>query len=194
MFEWLFGKRQAQSTCNDCGELSTGAPSFSFQFPRYYFDVPEEDLEERVLISEDLCHIRPGKSNPDEAHIFCIRVVLEIPIFGADDPFTWGVWVTQSEASFENYVKTFGQDQSSLGSFGWLPVDLPFYNQTAAGQPVEHLECDVVWGADGQRPKVHLRESAHPLTKDQRDGISWKKAMKIARIAQDACACRQSGI
>ena len=114
--------------------------------------------------------------------------MLEIPIKGSDDPFTWGVWVSQSKVSFEKFVETFDRDQSSLGSLGWLPVDIPFYNLTYAVAPVEHLECDIHWGEQGDRPKAYLWDGSHPLSIDQRQGISWRRAKTIAdTIKKDFC-------
>ncbi len=129
--------------------------------------------------------IRPARDEDGE-DIFCIRTILETPIIGVKDPFTWGVWVTQSKENFDKYVPTGGQDQSSFGSFGWLEVNMPFYNLSDAGAPLTHLECDVLWGTKGQRPKAVLWENTHPLAIDQREGISWKKAIKIANIANRA--------
>ncbi|MBO9417711.1 MULTISPECIES: DUF2199 domain-containing protein [unclassified Ruegeria] len=114
---------------------------------------------------------------------FCIRTILETLIIGVKDPFTWGVWVTQPKENFDKYVATYGQDQSSFGSFGWLEVNMPFYNLSDAGAPLTHLECDVLWGTKGQRPKAVLWENTHPLAIDQREWISWRKAIKIANIA-----------
>lgn len=186
----LFGNKQFQYKCGGCGEIHKGSPSFSFKFPTYYFDVPEVDREDRVRASDDICHIRSADDDVEGEGIYCIRVVLEIPIKGADDPFTWGVWVSQSKDSFEKYVKTFGQDQSPFGSFGWLPVDLPFYNLSDAGARLVHLECDIQWSEKGQRPKAYLWEGSHPLSVDQRKGINWRRAMTIANLANSAFSGR----
>ena len=191
VFKRLFGKRQFRYRCRECGEIHRGSPSFSFKFPAYYFDVPEADRDDRVRISDDICHIKPAKVDEDVEDVFCIRIVLEIPIKGADDPFTRGVWVTQSKDNFENYVETFGQDQAALGSLGWLAVNMPFYNLSDPGAPLLHLECDVQWGTKGRRPKAILWESSHPLSVDQREGISWKKAITIANLANRKFSSRE---
>lgn len=191
MFKRLFGKRQFQYKCGECGELHKGSPSFSFQFPIYYFYVPEEERKDRVIASNDVCYIKPAKDDVEGEDVFCIRVVLDIPIKSSDDPFTWGVWVSQSEDSFKKYVDTFGQDQSSLGSFGWLLVDMPFYGPSDASAPLEHLKCDIQWSTKGQRPKACLWEGSHKLSIDQREGISWRRAIKIANHANNAFSKRQ---
>ena len=185
----LFGKKRFQYRCEECGELHKGSPSFSFRFPTYIFDVPEDERENRVDVTDDVCHIKPAQDDNEGEDIFCIRVILEIPIEDADQPFSWGVWVTQSKDSFDRYVETFDQDQSSLKSFGWLPVVLPYYNLSDAGDPLHHLECDIQWGTKGQRPRAFLWENSHPLAVDQREGITWLRAVTIANLTNKALSC-----
>ncbi|MEP4199113.1 MAG: DUF2199 domain-containing protein [Aliishimia sp.] len=183
MFEGLFGKKSFRYKCSECGKTHIGSPSFSLKYPPYFFDVPENQRNDCVQVSEDLCKITPGANNAGDDEIHCLRGILEIPIKGASEPFTWGVWVSQSKEKFDEYVKTFDTDQSDTGSFGWLPVSLPFYNETLAGDPLTHLECDVHWGIKGQRPKVVLWKNQHQLAVDQLKGISWKRAIRIATCA-----------
>nr|WP_237212715.1 DUF2199 domain-containing protein [Ruegeria lacuscaerulensis] len=182
MLERILGRKEFRYKCSQCGKTHVGSPSFAYRYPTYYFDVPEDEREKRVRATEDLCQIDPSSDEDGDATIYCIRVILEIPIKGAKEPFTWGVWVTQSKESFEKYVDTFDEDQSSQSSFGWLPVTMPFYKSSEAGAPFEHLECDVHWGSPGQRPKACLWESEHPLAVDQRSGISWQKASEMANL------------
>lgn len=185
----LFGLGREPKTfefrCADCGKLHRGAPSFGYDKPAYYFDVPEGERAARVAISDDLCRIAPGEEDGEQTVFHFIRCILEIPIHDAGEPFLWGMWATQSEESFERYRKTFDTDQSGMGSFGWLAVVMPPYNRAAPGAPLEHLKCNVQWqgAANGkaQRPLVELQACDHPLYFDQRDGISWDRAVDIAR-------------
>jgi hypothetical protein len=183
LFGRLLGKKTFQYRCDECGKIHKGSPSFSYNFPTYYFDVSESEREGRVRISDDLCEIAPSPEDVDGATIYCIRVILEIPIKGSKEPMTWGVWVSQSKESYDKYIETFDDDQSSFGSFGWLAVNLPYYTASDADEPLQHLECDIEWSGIGQRPKAILWEDSHPLAIDQRNGISWQKAVKIAHIA-----------
>lgn len=182
-----YDEQQFKYICHCCGQVVRGAPSFSYAFPNLYFDVPEDEREARVLANSDLCVIKPGAGAETQATNYFIRVVLEIPILGATEPFTWGVWVSQSQESFEAYVKTMGEDQSDQSSFGCLSVDLPHYNQTPIGANLEHLECEVRWQSKGKRPKIYLRESEHALAQDQMNGIDWDKATQIAELANSGC-------
>ncbi len=179
----MFAKKSFRYRCHECGDYHAGSPSFSFKYPTYYFGVPESERENRVQVSEDSCKIIPGTTNLYEASIYCIRVILEVAIKGAAEPFTWGVWVTQSKENFEKYIDTSDQDQSAEQSFGWLAVNMPFYNNTQMSEPLTHLECEVFWGTKGARPKISLWENEHQLSVDQHNGISWKRAIKIANQA-----------
>ncbi len=181
----LFGLGRNPKTfefeCTDCGDIHRGSPSFAYAKPTYFFDVPESERDARIKLSDDLCVILPAPDDREGETIYCIRVTLDIPIHGAPDPFCWGVWVTQSEDSFERYVETFFGDQSGDGSFGWLAVTMPYYDESSPGEPFEALACDVEWGPVGKRPKVILQEATHQLYLDQRNGISWEKATLLAR-------------
>jgi hypothetical protein len=168
--------------CACCGNEYSGAPSFSYETPPFIHEVPEEERQSRVMSDSDLCRVRlrPDENSPDD--LFSIRVNLEIPIWGSPETFLWGVWVTQSEESFFRYIKTYEEDQSSEGSFGWLPVVMPHYREHATGHHDGYLACDVYWGKSGQRPTITLHECDHPLYLDQRDGISWERAVEIAQL------------
>ena len=72
---------------------------------------------------------------------YLIPCVLEIPIAGTGEFFGWGVWATQSEANFRDYVKTF-PDSPERTTFGYLWNRLPLYADTVG------LKAQVRW-----RPK-----------------------------------------
>ena len=175
-----FGRtpRTFEFRCPDCGRIHRGSPSFALHRPEHVFEVPETEREARVWANDDLCIIRPAGDEPESETTYWIRAILDIPIHESDEPFCWGLWVTQSQDSFERYRETFDQDQSEDGSFGWLSVHMKHYRNPDGSWPM--LECDVNWGPAGQRPKVTLWDSESQLFKDQRDGISWDKAIAIA--------------
>ncbi len=167
--------------CADCGEIHRGSPSFGYDKPAEYFIVPEEERARAVTLTEDLCAIAPPAHITDGATAYFIRTILDVPIEGADDPFTWGVWVSQSQENFDRYRNSFGIDQTGETSFGWLGVFMPPYNRRALNERTEYLACDVHWGAPGQRPTVTLHECDHPLYRDQQNGLSWDRAIEIAQ-------------
>ncbi|MGI9412100.1 MAG: DUF2199 domain-containing protein [Hyphomicrobiales bacterium] len=159
--------------CSDCGEIHRGSPSFGYVRPMAYFTVPEDERADRVVIDDDTCVI--------DEDAYYIRGLLEIPIEEVEEPFSWGVWVSQSRESFERYLETYDDDQTGDGSFGWLPVSMPGYDRARPGQETEYLGCDVKWSSRGQRPLVVPHETDHPLYRDIVNGITWDRAVELAR-------------
>lgn len=182
----LFGIGGSSKTfefkCADCGRIHRGSPSFAYDEPVYLFDVPETERSSRVKVDKDLCTILPAADDPESHTMYAIRTTLDIPIHGVEEPFCWGVWVTQSKESFDRYVATFSGDQTGMGSFGWMAVNMTPYKRTGPGEPLEHLRCDVDWGPTGKRPQIRLQECDHQLRFDQQDGITWDRAVEIARL------------
>ncbi len=157
--------------CGECSELHRGSPSFSYAKPPHYFAVPEAERAARIQLTTDTCVI--------DNDTFFIRGLLEIPIDGVDEPFAWGVWVSQSRESFERYVETFDKDQSGDGSFGWLSVTMPGYIDPDA--ELADLACNVQWRGNGLRPLVVPQECNHLLYQDYTNGISWDRAIDMAQ-------------
>jgi len=94
-----------------------------------------------------------------------------------EEPFSWGLWVSQSRDSFERYIATYDEDQSGDGSFGWLSVTMPGYDRTEPDQDLEYLGCDVRWSPRGQRPLIVPQETGHPLYRDVTHGMSTPGAL-----------------
>lgn len=159
----------------------SGSPSFAMNAAPFSASVPDEEMEGRVFENSDLCHVSKVAGEISDDDTFGIRVMLEIPIRNVPEPFSWGVWVTQSRQNFQAYVDAAGTDQRGRTTFGWMPVTLSPYSRTEAGEPRESLACDVHWQAEDMRPMITLHECDHPLYLDQKNGISWKRAVEIAR-------------
>jgi hypothetical protein len=177
------GRKTFKFRCPDCGEMHRGSPSIAYDRPLHHDHVPEAERAERVELTSDTCLIRPPVAETDTEAMYFIRGVLEVPIADVDEPFTWGLWVSQSQSSFERYRATFGHDQSGDGSFGWLTVSMRPYLRHPAAEPLEYLACNVPWQPKGRRPLIEIKPCDHPLYLDQRDGISWDRAIEIARQA-----------
>jgi len=157
-------------TCSCCGEVHEGSPSFGFKAPDPWLSQPDE-IKEQGRISDDLCCY----TDEDGTHYFA-RVIIEIPIHGVTDPFMWGVWVSLSEQSFNHYVETWDEPDTSKGYFGWFCSALPYYESTHS------LATDVNPQSEGSRPTLCLHETEHELYHDFINGISIEKAQKIAEL------------
>lgn len=155
--------------CAKCGEIHEGSPSFGFRAPSPFLEQTKE-IQDAGHLGEDLCWYE----DEDGPHYF-LRVCLEIPIHGVEEPFLWGVWVSLSKSSFDSYLS--GRDSTDQGQsyFGWLCNYLPWYESTYALKTTVHPR------SPGIRPCIELEESEHALSVDYHSGISVDKAQAIAQ-------------
>jgi hypothetical protein len=109
---------------------------------------------------------------------FYVRVCLEIPIRGHDEPLVYGIWVSVSEKSFAMFQRMFEQPgrERQPPVFGWLTAVPPPYPQ-ALLKTMVHLRPVPT------RPWIELEPTAHPLAVAQREGISLADAQRIVEQA-----------
>ena len=157
--------------CSVCGETHEGLPDIGADKPETWWDVPEEEREQRVELTSDTCII-------DNEHFF-IRGVIHIPVRGQTNDFGFGVWVSQKRENFYTYLENF--DSAEIGPFfGWLCTNLACYEQgTLSLKTMAHFR------GEGQRPKIEIEPIDHPLAIDQRDGISLERAWEIVHFYLD---------
>ena len=141
--------------------------SFGADAPVYWNDelAADEDSE----LTSDVCVIK--------GEHFFVRGIVEIHVHGADEPFTWGVWVTLSGPNFKktlDLVETEGRE-SEPPYFGWLSTELPVY-----GTSTVNLKTHVHTQRVGLRPTIELEPTDHPLAVEQRTGITLERVQEIA--------------
>jgi hypothetical protein len=106
---------------------------------------------------------------------FFVRACLDIPVHDSSLPFTWGVWVSLSEAHFREMADRW-EDPERAGYgpyFGWLCTAIPEYPDTMFLKTMVHNR------AVGTRPAVELEPTDHPLAVHQREGISESAMRRI---------------
>src|SRR5262245_37177138 len=156
--------------CRVCGEYHDELPlHYGAEAPLAYYDVPENERDERCLLNPDMCVI-------DGEHFFIVGN-LEIPVVGHAEDFSWGVWVSLSEGNFKRAYQpwTTPGRESEPPYFGWLSTALPCYPE-----PTLHLKTRVHTREVGRRPRVELEPTDHPLAVEQRTGITWDRVREIA--------------
>jgi hypothetical protein len=121
----------------------------------------------RCLMDSDTCVV--------DQMFFFVRGCLEIPVRGERNPFIWGVWVSLSKSSFDQFVKCLdAEKRSHIGPFfGWLSAELPLYPST------ENLKVRVHLRDDGVRPYIELEPTEHPLAVEQRRGTTAERVAEI---------------
>ena len=140
--------------------------------PQHYFEIPESERERRVRFNQD--------TNADvcviDEDVFLIRAYLPVPVEGGKE-FRHGVWVLVNESAFRKYA-TFEGDGSNEPRFeGRVSSEIPGYPNTFL------LDAEVQLGKATQRPSVHLRPCSHPLSFEQREGISMERVHELVRAA-----------
>ncbi|MCB2376252.1 DUF2199 domain-containing protein [Hymenobacter sp. BT635] len=155
-------------TCSRCNEFHDELPMcFGAEFPDYYFSVPPEERAARIEYSQDWCVV-------DEAYFF-VRGRIEIPVIDSDEVFCWNVWTSLSEKSFLRSQDVWNDPArvNEPAYFGWLQTIVPGYPDTRSIKTREHTQ------ALGTIPRVEVFEEDHPLTIEQREGITWQRVHEL---------------
>jgi hypothetical protein len=150
--------------CSSCEEIHEGSPSFSFSSP-YQYDCLSEAEKAEAHLDSDFCYIDDDRF---------IRVCLEVPIIGVEEPFMWGVWVSLSQENFERYRDTYDAPVITDEYFSWFCNRLPFYPETLNLKALVHPRIE------GIRPSLDLEPTDHPLSIDFKNSISISRAQEIA--------------
>lgn len=158
--------------CTCCNEIHEGSPSFLSPEPDAYAGLSEAQRQSMGWINSDACVI-----TRDDHTDYFVLAILEVPIHGVEQPFSWAVWVSLSEKSFKRYAETYESPVQGETFFGWVANALPAY-------PYDRPRAaDVIVQLGGHRPKLrlHAREPEDDaLVIDQIHGISVSRAQQIA--------------
>ena len=159
-------------TCAVCGKLHDSLPmSFAADYPDMYANMDRNSRDTRTIIGSDQCVI-------DQTWFF-IRGCLEIPIIGSKDPFLWGLWVSVLEEVYDqisDYWEVEGREHSQGPFKGRVANSLSIYAGTL------NLKCELLIQPVGTRPLLKLLEDWHPLTAEQRNGITPDRALELAGL------------
>ncbi|MFJ2947716.1 DUF2199 domain-containing protein [Streptomyces sp. NPDC087226] len=126
------------------------------------------DADDCVL-SSDQCVIR--------AQHYFVKGLIEIPVIGSDEVFSWAAWVSLSRENFSRVADlwdTTGREAEEP-YFGWLTTDLSAYSPTTF-----NLKTHVHTRQVGERPFVELEPTDHPLAVEQRRGMTRDRVREIA--------------
>jgi hypothetical protein len=158
------------SRCAHCGrELGTHTLDFGFSLPDVVWALKKEERELRATSNSDLC----GLDNQR----FFVRAIAFIPITGTKKRFGWGLWAEVDAAAFDRYVELYDADAR-----GEPPVAGQIANSIAGYPSLEGHPVDVVFGTASERPTLTLHVSPHPLSLEQRKGVSIARVHEINAI------------
>jgi hypothetical protein len=143
-------------------------PTYGYEFPIYYLDIPETERDVRCELTTDTCVI--------DNEMFFVRGCVEIPIHGEKEPFIWGVWVSLSKKSFDRFLVLYevAERDTEEPFFGWLNGCFADY----ATEDV-NLKTQVHLRNNDTRPYIELEKTDFPLSVEQHEGIPKERLIEI---------------
>ncbi|MFC4034450.1 DUF2199 domain-containing protein [Streptomyces polygonati] len=155
-------------TCSHCGDRHAKPPmGYSTMAPDVWD--PRFETDPDSTLSSDQCVIK-------SSHFF-IRGLIEIPVIGSEDVFSWGVWVSVSKDNFAQALEVWNTEgrEAEKPYFGWLSTELALYSESTT-----NLKTNAHTRPVGRRPFIELEPTDHPLAIEQRKGITPDRVREIA--------------
>ena len=165
---WRKSKNKDKFKCTKCGKVHDELPALAFMSPDYYSYLSDEDKKNMAELSEDFCIIR----HPEQTDRF-IRTTMTFQIVDACEDLDYGIWVSVSEKTFDDYKADFKNNIEGKTYFGRICNEIPEYEESTLG-----LHVNVETRANGIRPEIIPHQSEHDLIKD------WEKGILISEAEQ----------
>lgn len=156
-------------TCRCCGkQFNTILLDIAYHAPDHWVAIPEADRRGRI--DTDVCFLHQN----DGMDIF-LRGVIEIPIIGSNENFSWGAWVAVTREGFDRALELWTaeviEDEPPLGAR--IGNNICSYPDTINLTAYVHLRPGKF------RPAIELLSEDHPLAIEQRGGISMGRVEEI---------------
>jgi hypothetical protein len=160
-------------TCNCCGRELEEWPALAYILPTNYDTLSEDDKKNIGTLDADFCVI----THPDRIDRF-IRCTLSQKVIDHCENLEYGLWVSLSDKSYQDYADNFNNESHESKYFGWLSSNLPDYDFSKGSIPTT-----VLTRAGNMRPEiVPHRDFDHPFVNDYYNGIT--KAEAERRISE----------
>lgn len=163
-----------QYICQCCDKVYDQIPlCFGTDVPISYYSVPDEERDERIEMEQSLCVI--------DGKYFFHRGRLEIPIIDHKKKLMFDVWLSISEENFEIRMDDWDNPNRVKNEpyFGWLQTQIPTYKDSI------NIKGRAIEEGLGVIPRIEIRDENHQLAIDQKNGISFEKAIGIIDFILD---------
>jgi hypothetical protein len=165
---WKKLKDKKKFVCSKCGKEHNELPAIAFHSPDYYEFLDDDEKKNIAEISDDFCVIK----YPDQTDRF-IRTTLTFKIMDACGDLDYGIWVSVSEKTFEEYKAHFSNNEEGISYFGIISNWIPNYKESTL-----ELHVNIETRANGIRPIIFPHEADHELIIDWENGITIEEAEK----------------
>jgi hypothetical protein len=158
-------------TCSKCGQEHEGRPALGFNSPHPYNSLSQNDKNSIATLSDDFCTI----VYDDQTDRF-IRGVIHLQVKDDCETLDYGVWVSLSENSFNDYKENFHNESHAVTYFGYICNNLTGYNDTMS------IKANVVTRGK-TRPEIipHDDQMENEFVKDYYGGIDKRTAEERIR-------------
>lgn len=152
--------------CSCCGQEHDKWPALTFSSPTAYNELTDEEKKEIAELSSDFCVITyPGQTDR------FIRCTLTQKVTDHCENLEYGIWVSLSEKSFQDYRDNYNNDNHLTEYFGWLCSRIPEYNNMLG------IPTTIKTRTGNNRPEVIPHEDFdHPFVSDYYNGITKEEA------------------
>lgn len=167
VFGRIFGKKKEITyRCSQCGQFHDDWPALGFISPTHYNELEADKQNSQASLDTDFCVI----NDEDDTDRF-IRVSLHQKVVDHHLPLDYGLWVSLSEKSFEDYRDNYHNENHITVYFGWLCNNIPPYESTLS------IPVDVHTKPGNDRPQIipHY-DHDHPFVRDYHEGINREEA------------------
>ena len=172
-------------TCSCCGKEHEEWPALVYISPTNYEFLSEDDKKNIAQLDEDFCVI----THPDQTDRF-IRCTLTQKIIDHCENLQYGLWVSLSDKSFQDYSDNFKNEDHETKYFGWLSNNLPGYDFSEGGIPTT-----VFTKTGNSRPEIVPHEDFdHPFVHDYYDGITKAEGERRIKEMLKTISERNTGI
>ncbi len=154
--------------CKCCGKEQETWPALTYSSPDAYNYLTQEEKDSIGELKSDFCMIN-YKDQIDKY----VRCTLNQKVIDHCGTLEYGLWVSLSDKSFQDYSDNFNNENHQTQYFGWLSNNIPAYNFNKS------IPTTVITRIGNHRPEIipHF-DFEHPFVHDYYNGISKKEAEK----------------
>jgi hypothetical protein len=154
--------------CEICGEMHDSWPAIAFNAPFNYSELTEHEKNTIAQLDTDFCIIE----YEDQTDRF-VRCTLTQSVNDYPDNLDYGIWVSLSQKSFDDYRKNFDSENHETCYFGYLTNNIQGYPTTMS------IHMNVYTQKGDKRPIAVPQDTfVHPFISDYYNGITKSEAEK----------------
>jgi hypothetical protein len=163
-------------TCLKCGQLHERWPALAFHAPHAYNYLTEKEKRRIAELESDFCIIR----YPEQTDRF-IRGIMVQKVTDYCENLEYGLWVSLTEQSFDEYRKNYNNENFERTYFGWLSNSLPEYDFK------ESVPTTIYVRKGKERPEIVPHQTfRHAFVYDYFNGITKAEAEERIMMMKDA--------